>query len=116
MRKTPARLEIGSGNSAIVRRTLFKLHISVRKKLPPLIDHSPLGVIIRVGITQKGDPPMLKALIRFAKDESGATAIEYGLIAALVSVAAIGALGLMGDALVDIFTRVKDELENAAGS
>jgi pilus assembly protein Flp/PilA len=55
-------------------------------------------------------------LLEFFKDESGATAIEYGLIAALVSVAAIGALGLMGDALSQIFNRVKDELQNAAGS
>ncbi len=34
----------------------------------------------------------MKTLREFLKDESGATAIEYGLIAALVSVAAIGAL------------------------
>ena len=57
---------------------------------------------------------MIKMLHSFAKDESGATAIEYGLIAALVSVAAIGALSAMGDSLVDIFNRVKDELANAA--
>jgi pilus assembly protein Flp/PilA len=43
-------------------------------------------------------------------DESGATAIEYGLIAALVSVAAIGALGTMGDSLETMFTRVSDAL------
>ena len=39
---------------------------------------------------------MLTFLRKFRKDDSGATAIEYGLIAALVSVAAITALGLMG--------------------
>ncbi len=53
---------------------------------------------------------MLKA---FLKDESGATMIEYGLIAALVSVAAIAALGMLGSSLVDIFTSVKDELTGA---
>lgn len=53
-------------------------------------------------------------LIAFFKDESGATAIEYGLIAALVSVAAIGALGLMGDSLVSIFGTVESELSTAA--
>ena len=53
-------------------------------------------------------------LISFFKDESGATAIEYGLIAALVSVAAIGALGLMGDSLVSIFGTVEGELSTAA--
>ena len=46
-------------------------------------------------------------------DESGATAIEYGLIAALVSDAAIAALGEMGGSLIDIFTKVKDELGTA---
>lgn len=39
---------------------------------------------------------MLNAFARFVKDESGATAIEYGLIAALVSVAAIGAFTTLG--------------------
>jgi pilus assembly protein Flp/PilA len=43
-------------------------------------------------------------------DESGATAIEYGLIAALVSVAAIGALGTMGESLKTMFDRVSDKL------
>ncbi len=50
---------------------------------------------------------------KFLKDESGATAIEYGLIAALVSVAAIGALGTMGDSLVTIFGTVSTELSTA---
>ena len=46
-------------------------------------------------------------------DESGATAIEYGLIAALVSVAAIGALSAMGTSLEGIFTTVSDQLGSA---
>ena len=46
-------------------------------------------------------------------DESGATAIEYGLIAALVSVAAIGALSAMGTSLEGIFTTVSDQLGDA---
>jgi pilus assembly protein Flp/PilA len=56
----------------------------------------------------------MKATIReFTKDESGATAIEYGLIAALVSVAAIIALGNMGDALETMFESVSTILNNA---
>ncbi len=47
------------------------------------------------------------------EDESGATAIEYGLIAALVSVAAILALSAMGDALRQLFERVSTELNTA---
>ena len=38
---------------------------------------------------------MFNTLIAFAKDESGATAINYGLIMALVSVAAVSALELL---------------------
>lgn len=49
----------------------------------------------------------------FFKDESGATAIEYGLIAALVSVAAIAALTTMGDELENMFTVVGNNLKGA---
>ena len=59
---------------------------------------------------------MLKAIRVFAKDESGATAIEYGLIAALVSVAAIAALRGMGESLSNLFTTVSGELANAVNS
>ncbi|MEM8947842.1 MAG: Flp family type IVb pilin [Pseudomonadota bacterium] len=44
------------------------------------------------------------------KDESGATAIEYGLIAALVSVAIIGVLSTLGDNLTNTFQTVSDNL------
>ena len=49
------------------------------------------------------------------RDESGATAIEYGLIAALVSVAAIGALTAMGGSLDTMFQRVSTILSGAVG-
>ncbi len=54
--------------------------------------------------------------LSIVKDESGATAIEYGLIAGLVSVVCIGSLGLMGDSLDALFARVKDELTAALSS
>ncbi len=50
---------------------------------------------------------------RFLKDESGATAIEYGLIAALVGVAIITVLGLMSTNLIAIFQEVADTLAGA---
>jgi len=50
---------------------------------------------------------------KFLEDESGATAIEYGLIAALVSVAAIGALQAMGGSLNTMFTTVSTSLTAA---
>ena len=46
---------------------------------------------------------------RFVKDDSGATAIEYGLIAALVSVAIIVMLGTLGDELGNTFTRKRSK-------
>ena len=56
---------------------------------------------------------MSKSLRSFAKDESGATAIEYGLIAALISVAAIAALTSVGSSLTGMFERVASELNSA---
>ncbi len=69
---------------------------------------------VRNQTTQKEYPVMFKLIRCFAENEDGATAIEYGLIAALVSVAAIAALGAVGDSLVDIFTVVSSELDAAA--
>lgn len=49
----------------------------------------------------------MKALLnRFAKDESGATAIEYGLIAGLVSVVIITAVTTAGTALKGVWTQI----------
>lgn len=56
---------------------------------------------------------MINTMKSFLNDESGATAIEYGLIAALVSVAAITALGSLGDSLGVMFNSVADELSGA---
>ena len=47
---------------------------------------------------------------RFAKDESGATAIEYGMIAALIAVAIITALTTLGGKLNSTFTSVAAKL------
>lgn len=44
--------------------------------------------------------------VKFMKDESGATAIEYGLIAAGIAVAIIAAVNLVGDNLVAMFDAV----------
>ncbi len=53
---------------------------------------------------------MSKFFKRFLNDESGATAIEYGLIAALISVVIIGALGALGTNLNTDFTSVSTAL------
>jgi len=56
---------------------------------------------------------MKNLITRFQNDESGATAIEYGLIAGLVSVVIIVALGLVGDNLVLIFNAISGALAAA---
>jgi pilus assembly protein Flp/PilA len=70
---------------------------------------------VRNQTTQKEYPVMFKLIRCFAENEDGATAIEYGLIAALVSVAAIGALTAMGNSLSTMFNTVSSSLSSAAG-
>jgi pilus assembly protein Flp/PilA len=53
---------------------------------------------------------MSATLIKILKNEDGATAIEYGLIAALIAVAAIAAMTSVGTSLTGIFTRVANSL------
>ena len=50
---------------------------------------------------------------KFLKDESGATAIEYTLLAALIAVALIGALQLLEDQMTATLDKVKTSLEGA---
>ena len=57
---------------------------------------------------------MFKLIRNLNKNQAGATAIEYGLIAALVSVAAIAAMTALGGSLEDMFNAVSTELDNAA--
>ena len=55
---------------------------------------------------------MKKFLARFAEDESGATAIEYGLIAAGIAVVIILAVETLGTTLDGIFDNINTELTN----
>lgn len=52
----------------------------------------------------------MTTLIHFIRDEEGATAIEYGLIAALISIAAITGMGALGTQLSATFTSVQTSL------
>ncbi len=56
---------------------------------------------------------MTKLVSRFLKDESGATAIEYGLIAALISVALITGATTLGSKLNDMFVGISKQMDNA---
>lgn len=54
---------------------------------------------------------MIRKLI---KNSKGATAIEYGLIAALIAVAAIGAMGVVGDELQNTFGDVAEDMRSTS--
>ena len=53
---------------------------------------------------------MSKFVSRFLNDESGATAIEYGLIAALISVAIVFAITSLGTKLSNTFKAIDDKM------
>ena len=55
----------------------------------------------------------MNTLHHFMRDQSGATAIEYGLIAALIAVGIIAAATTLGGSLSDLFNRISTKL-NAA--
>lgn len=59
---------------------------------------------------------MTNVFARFVKDESGATAIEYGLIAALIAVVCIGAWTTVGSNLKATFNNVGNELAKGAAA
>ncbi len=56
----------------------------------------------------------MKMIRKFFKDNKGATAIEYGLIAALIAVAAIAAMQGLGNSLNKTFNNVSTKLNAAA--
>lgn len=57
----------------------------------------------------------MKLLISFCKNENGATAIEYGLIASLVAIAGIAAFGTLGAGISDAYTGIEDDFCTAIG-
>lgn len=59
---------------------------------------------------------MKAQLLKFWRDEEGATAIEYGLIAGLVAVAIIAALGVLSGGLNDIFSNIGGKLKEVGES
>lgn len=59
---------------------------------------------------------MIARLIALLKDKSGVTAIEYGLIAALVGVAIIASVTALGGSLDDMFGRTSDTIDESTAS
>ena len=78
----------------------WRLGVQRATGLPPTIRCS-LNLFLENGYIH-----MTKFITKFAQDESGATAIEYGLIAALIAVAIIGTVGALGTKISDKFQEV----------
>ncbi len=55
----------------------------------------------------------IKSFVRFWKNQKGATAIEYGLIAALISLGALAAFSALGDSLTSVYSSLINEVEEA---
>jgi pilus assembly protein Flp/PilA len=63
--------------------------------------------------TAKDQEHYMKIINRFVNDESGATAIEYGLIAAGISVAIVAVVNSLGTKLVSTFSTISSQLATA---
>jgi pilus assembly protein Flp/PilA len=57
---------------------------------------------------------MSKFMTRFVRDESGATAIEYGLIAALMAVAVIAAINILSPKMSSSFTKIGNKMDSVS--
>jgi pilus assembly protein Flp/PilA len=56
----------------------------------------------------------MNQVMKFLRDEEGASAVEYGLIVGLIAVAIIVVLGLMGNGLNGLFSKAENKLSDAA--
>lgn len=83
--------------------------------MPPMVT-SGLGLVSRLGpgVSDFNWSQVMKKIIRFLQDESGATAIEYGLLAALIAVAIIGAVTTLGDTLETRFRTIASAIESSS--
>ncbi|HEF5873711.1 TPA: Flp family type IVb pilin [Burkholderia cenocepacia] len=59
---------------------------------------------------------LIQHVSRFVRDEDGVTAIEYGLIAALIAIGIIGALTTVGKDLKTVFATIADDLDSAVAA
>jgi pilus assembly protein Flp/PilA len=92
---------------------VFYQHLRSAGAISQQFDGRKEEVLRRMGIyipNETGRAVMKNVIARFANDESGATAIEYGLIAAIVGVGIIVGLEAVRDGLKTLFNNVNNEL------
>ncbi len=68
---------------------------------------------LKISSNHEKDLSMQTLFSRFVKDESGVTAIEYGLIAALISVVCIAAMTFAGQQLLAVYNNIGNALAGA---
>jgi len=56
----------------------------------------------------------MKTITSFFNDETGASAVEYGLLVALIAVVIIGAVSLLGQSISNMFTSVSGAVSSAS--
>jgi len=81
--------------------------------LPDRFRQAPSGVV-RVVNRKELTMQIVSFIQQFARDEEGVTAIEYGLIAALIAIVIIGAVTVVGDRLCATFNTVAEKLGGTA--
>ncbi|MBI1361944.1 MAG: Flp family type IVb pilin [Alphaproteobacteria bacterium] len=69
-------------------------------------------MVLHSGLLPIDGEDEVKNVVRFLKNKSGATAIEYGLIAALIAVAVIGGVSTLGQNANSTFVKVAGEMAN----
>lgn len=84
----------------------------IRGSLPHCLEQNRVRAIGDVAHLAE-DIPMLRLINTIRRDRSGATAIEYGLIAALISLVIIGGAQLAGGSLAEMFTGISETLNTA---
>lgn len=78
--------------------------------MPPMVTRQPASCLDR-GAYKQNRSMNMNLIKRFLREESGATAIEYGLIAALIAVVIIAAVTSVGTNLSRTFTNIKNAVD-----
>ena len=102
-------LLIKSPQNLLFGRTFFKMALFIT--IPVARIRICPNSANNVEVSHAGVPKMSKLIMQFARDDSGATAIEYGLIAAGIAVAIIAVVLSVGSNLNTTFQEVSDNLK-----
>jgi pilus assembly protein Flp/PilA len=91
---------------------------SARKALPVAFlgpAQKPGGLFVDVDEKELNMNKACEVARNFLREEDGVTAIEYGLIAALIAVVIIASVGTVGNNLKNVFTYISNQLSAALG-